>query len=151
MEFKTKGQQACYEKVATLLEKLFGELAIPRPQGPGWGISMGSSFTQVWIGTWGEDDALIQVRAYVVMGAEVTPDLMEFLLKENDKMIFGAFGLDNDKDIFFEHTILGSSCDKSTLKASVMSVINNADQYDDQIVSRWGGRRASDPAPAPSS
>jgi hypothetical protein len=59
-------------------------------------------------------------------------------------MRFGAFGLDSDNDVFFEHSIVGSTSDKVELKASVMAVVMTADRYDDQISSRWGGTRAVD-------
>jgi len=69
---------------------------------------------------------------------------MQFLLRKNDDMRFGAFGLDRDMDIFFEHTIVGSTCDKEELRATVMAVLQTADKYDDEIVAKWGGERAVD-------
>jgi len=103
-----------------------------------------SAIAQVAVYPWGNDDATITTRSYVTTGTEVTPDLMHFLLRENDTMRFGAFGLDSDNDIFFEHTIVGSTCDKDELKASVLAVVTTADRYDEQVVSRWGGQRAVD-------
>lgn len=144
MEFKTEPQKKCYEKVLPWMKELFGEFAMPRSEVPVIGVLIGSAVAQVAVTPWGEDDASITVRAYVVSGAELTPELMFYLLKENDAMRFGAFGVDADKDIFFEHTIVGSTCDKNELKASVMAVVLTADRYDDQIVARWGGQRAID-------
>ena len=46
--------------------------------------------------------------------------------------------------VTFEQNIVGSSCDKNELKASVMAVVGTADKYDDEIVSRWGGKRSAD-------
>lgn len=71
-------------------------------------------------------------------------ELMKFLLRENDRMRFGAYGLDEDEDIFFEHTIVGSTCDKEELKASVVAVVMTADDADDKIIAKWGGQRAVD-------
>jgi hypothetical protein len=72
---------------------------------------------------------------------------MRYLLQENDRMRFGSFGVDKDDDVFFEHTIVGSTCDKEEIKASVMAVVITADQYDDQIIAKWGGKRALDQMP----
>jgi hypothetical protein len=80
----------------------------------------------------------------VVTKVELTPDLMKYLLRCNYDMTLGAFGIDDAGDIFFEHTILGSSCDKSELRASVGAIAFVADKYDDEIVGRWGGERAVD-------
>lgn len=144
IEFKTSAQRSCYDKVAKWLQEIFGEMQFPDPQFPRFSIPTGSAITHVFVSPWGDDETTVCVRSYVVMGAELNSDLMYFLLKENTKMVFGAFGLDQDDDIFFDHTILGGHLDKETLKASVKAVMQIADEYDDQIVSRWGGKRAQD-------
>lgn len=147
MDFATEPQKATWEKVAQWMKELFGEMAMAREDAPAFSILLGSAFTQVVVNPWGKDDATITVRSYVVQGVEVTQDLMQYLLRENDTMRFGAFGLDSDNDIFFEHAIVGSTADKVELKTSVMAVGVTADRYDDQIMARWGGRRAVDQQP----
>ena len=44
----------------------------------------------------------------------------------------------------FEHSLVGESCDRLELNHSVTTVIRIADNYDDEIVVRWGGQRALD-------
>lgn len=144
MEFRTPAQQACYEKIAPWAKELFGEFAQAREDVPAIAVAVGSAAAQIWVLPWGDDDATISARAYVVSGAELTPELLHYLLRQNADMRFGAFGVDSDGDILFEHTIVGSTCDKEELKASVMAVLMVADKYDDEIVSRWGGQRALD-------
>ncbi len=144
MEFKTSAQQTCYEKVSTWMKEMFGELAMPHSDVPLIGVLVGSGYAQVAIHPWGEDDATVTARAYVVLGAELHPELMYFLLRENADMRFGAFGVDDEGDIFFEHTIVGVTCEKNELKASVMAVAMTAGRYDNAIVARWGGRRGID-------
>lgn len=144
MEFRSAAQKACYEKIVPWMKELFGEFVMLRNDAPAMAVVVGSAIAQVGVIPWGNDDATINTRAYVVTGAEATPELMHFLLRETDNMRFGAFGLDSDDDVFFEHAIVGSTCDKPELKASVMAVVVTADQYDDKIVARWGGQRALD-------
>ena len=144
MEFRSAAQKACYEKIAPWMKELFGEFVMMRNDAPAMAVVIGSAVAQVGVIPWGNDDATINTRAYVVTGAEATSELMHFLLRETDNMRFGGFGLDSDDDVFFEHAIVGSSCDKAELKASVMAVVVTADQYDDKIVARWGGQRALD-------
>ena len=146
MEFQTTAHKNCYEKVAKWMRELFGEFAMAREDAPLIAVVIGSAVAQAGVYPWGNDDSTITTRAYVVTGTELTPDLMHFLLRQNADMRFGAFGVDNDNDIFFEHTIVGSSCDKNELKASVLAVVTTADRFDDQIVARWGGQRALDRA-----
>jgi len=44
----------------------------------------------------------------------------------------------------FEHSLVGTACDRVALNHSVTTVIRIADTYDDEIVARWGGKRALD-------
>ena len=144
MEFRSAAQKACYEKIVPWMKELFGEFVMLRTDAPAMAVVIGSAVAQVGVIPWGNDDATINTRAYVVTGAEATSELMHFLLRETDNMRFGGFGLDSDDDVFFEHAIVGSTCDKPELKASVMAVVVTADQYDDKIIARWGVQRALD-------
>ncbi|MEO0080481.1 MAG: YbjN domain-containing protein [candidate division WOR-3 bacterium] len=144
MEFKTDAQRRVYEKIAPWLRELFGELVKPFDEVPIFGIIWGSTATRVAVMPWGDDDATITTRAWVVTGTELTPEFLKYLLRENDRMRFGAFCIDGDGDVFFEHTIVGSTCDKEELKASIFAVATTADRYDDEIVSRFGGQRMLD-------
>ena len=144
MEFRTEPQKACYEKIAPWIREVFGEFVMAHEDRPVFGVRIGSALTIVSVDPWGDDDAVITTRSYVVTDVELTPDLLRFLLEQNDRMRFGAFGIDEDGDVFFEHAIVGSSCDKNELKASTIAVAVTADKYDDEIRSRWGGQRAVD-------
>jgi hypothetical protein len=144
LTFETDAQKAIYEKIGQFAKELFGEFAIPRTDFPAYFIRMGSATVNAAVWAWGKDDAIINVRSWVVTGAEKNPGMLEYLLRENEGMRFGAFGMDDKGDILFEHTIVGSQCSKEELRASVMAVIGTADKADDEIVSRWGGKRAVD-------
>ncbi|MDR7418839.1 MAG: YbjN domain-containing protein [Armatimonadota bacterium] len=144
VQFQTDAQKVVYEKVGQYMKELFGELASARDDVPAYYLWMGSAAVQAFVYAWGDKEAVVNVRSYVVTGAERTPEMLEFLLKENFNMRFGAFGLDKDGDVTFEHNLIGSTCDKNELRTSMMAVLGTADQYDDQIVSRWGGKRAMD-------
>jgi hypothetical protein len=151
MEYATEAQKACYEKVTAWMKELFGGLAVALPDAPIIQVTVGSAVAQTEVYALGDDDAAIRTAADVVTGAELTADLMEYLMRENANLRFGAFGIDRDNDIVFVHSILGATCDKAELRSSVTTVAITADVYDDRIVSRWGGRRALDHAPAPAS
>lgn len=144
MEFKNEAHKAIYEKVGQYMKELFGELAGARDDFPAYYLMMGSALVYASVLWWGDNDAIVNVRSYVVTGAEKTPEMLEFLLRQNYDMRFGGFSMDQEGDIAFEHSIVGSTCDKNELRTSIMAVLSTADQYDDQIVSRWGGKRATD-------
>jgi hypothetical protein len=144
MEFEQDAQKQTYEKVLGYMRELFGEMASVHPDRPAFIVPEGSTLTHVWIAPWGTDEAVVIVRSYVVYQAELAPELYEFLVRQNDNMRFGAFGVDKDGDIFFQHSIVGSTCDKGELRASVRAVCSTADDYDEQIQQRWGGMREYD-------
>ncbi|MCX7856061.1 MAG: YbjN domain-containing protein [Anaerolineae bacterium] len=146
MQFKTRAQEATYKKTEQMLRQLFGEMVHMVQEAPAFVIPSGTALTHIIVSPWGEKEATITVRAYVTFGSDLTQDLLHFLLRQNDTMRFGAFGIDADGDIFFEHTIVGSTCDKEELRASVMAVAQTADLYDEQIMQKWGGTRAIDRA-----
>jgi hypothetical protein len=146
MDFKTKAHQDAYEKAKAYMQELFGQMAQPMKEGPAFAFQVGSTLTHIAVHPWGDDDATILVRAYVVFGPDLTFDCLKFLLLQNNEVRFGAFGIDTDGDIFFEHSIVGSTLDKEELRASVLAVTTTSDRYDEQIVERWGGMRAVDRA-----
>ncbi|MEM1169556.1 MAG: YbjN domain-containing protein [Cyanobacteria bacterium P01_H01_bin.35] len=144
MKFETNVQEACYNKISLWMRELFDKFPCTRQDLPGVNLFMGSAFVEVFVFPWGDDEAIINTRSSVVTDVNLTPDLLKFLLLENSKMRFGAFGIDDDNNIIFEHTIVGSTCDKPELEASVKAVLKIADEYDDKIVEQWGGKRAMD-------
>ena len=143
MDFESKAQQEVYERIEPWMKELFGIFLKKRDDAPGFGVKIGSAFVHISVNAWGKNDATITSRAYVVVKAPMAPDLLEFLLRENDTARFGAFGLDKEQDIFFEHTIVGSTCVVDDIKNSVLAVGYTVDQYDDKIIARWGGMRAT--------
>lgn len=138
--------EQCYEKVRHWLVELFGvERIVSDGEDLTLGVAVGSAMAQVAVKAFGEDDAVLVTRAYVATGVDPTYELLDFLLHENNKALFGGFGMEG-RDVFFQHSVLGSTCDPPELKSSVMAVVLIADRYDDEITTRWGGERASDRA-----
>jgi hypothetical protein len=77
--------------------------------------------------------------ANLVSGAMISNDLMQFLLRKNAELHFGAFGLLFDNTIVFQHSIAGSNVDGNELVTSVDAVAIVADHYDSEIISIAGG------------
>ncbi len=144
MEFVSATQEACYGRVRTYVEDLFGDLAVYREDAPAFAIAAGSAVAHVFVLPWTNDAAIVTTRAYVASGVRLDADLMRWLLARNAEALFGAFGIDEEGEIVLEHSVNGATCDKEDLRASVLGVVFSADRYDDEIVARWGGERALD-------
>lgn len=150
MQFQTPVQQACYEKIRPWMTELFESAVSPHTDSePIFVINFGSATAYTEVVPWGENEAIIVTRSWVVTDIEVSADLMQYLLRENDSLYFGRFALDEQGEIVFEHSLVGSTCDQQELKTSVITVVRFADEYDDKIVTRWGGQRALDRKPVP--
>lgn len=113
------------------------------PDRPAFLMQMGSAVMYVSVGRLGDDEAVITVGANVVSGAQITGELMLFLLAHNRNSYFGAFGIDTDSGtITFDHSIIGSTCDKKELFTSMSEVVRTADRMDDIIIEKFGGKSA---------
>jgi len=143
-QFKTLAQQSIFGRISTWAREMFGELVFVSPDAPVISLQIGSAYLSALVVPWGENEAIINVRSYVVSDVTLTPDLMHYLLQSNANFAIGAFGIGSENSIVFEHTIVGSTCDKEELRTSFHAVITIADEEDDFIVSRWGGNRAID-------
>ncbi len=146
MAFRTDVQRLVHEKIGPWLREYFGPRARVRDDVPLAELTFGSALTQVGVFPRGDTEAVIVSRSYLVAGARLDAELYTHLLRvnaERDRM--GAFGIDADGQILFQHAILGTSCSRSELLASVSAVARAADDFDDEIVWRWGGQRVGLP------
>ncbi len=143
MEFRNEMQKNVYIMVASWLEPDVQSGAIERDaERPGFLVRSGSTTVSILVNAFGDDEAVINVCGWVVKGAKASPELMQFLLSINRDTYFGAFGLDMKNDyVTFEHSIIGSTCDKKELYTSIQAVLGTADKYDDMIVEKFGGAR----------
>lgn len=106
-------------------------------------LQQGSAIVHVSVNPMGENEAVITVGARVVTGAQITPELMLFLLAHNSSSLFGAFGIDPESGIIsFDHSIIGSTCDMKELSTSITAVATMADELDDIIIGKFGGKSA---------
>jgi len=147
VNFEHEAHEKAYEKVGKHLQETFGVGFVAIPDAPVYVGTQGSCMVQVWVFPWGPDDAVVNVRSWVVMDmGEIPADCLKFLLEQNYQFRFGAFSLDADGAVVFEHTIPAGKLDREELQASVSAVLATADEYDNRIVSEWGGVTAREKA-----
>ena len=65
---------------------------------------------------------------------------MEWLLKKNSEINFGAFGLLFDNTIVYSHTLPGMDLSDSELTSTLATMATIADFYDGVIVEMAGGK-----------
>jgi hypothetical protein len=107
-------------------------------------ITSGSTQVMVTVRPFTNKDTIVECVSHVVKGANIDSELMKFLLRKNSELHFGAFGLLFDGTVTFSHAITGSNMDNQEFVASLKTVAMISDHYDDIIVKKAGGMRASD-------
>nr|MEE4268665.1 YbjN domain-containing protein [Candidatus Krumholzibacteria bacterium] len=146
MDFSSQNHEEVYLRIKKMMMELFGEAgAITYEDSPGWMVPSGSAMVHVSVNSWRDGEMhLIQIVSFVAQGTELTPGCLRYLLDENHQMAFGGFSIDSDGDIAFSHSLIAETCSKEELKTVVMAMSGTADEQDDTIVQRWGGKRAQD-------
>lgn len=129
-------------KVETVLTKHFPDFI---SFGDGrFTITKGSAQVLIIVHEFTATETAIECIAQVVTGANITPELMTFLLRKNVELHFGAFGMLFDNTITFSHCITGINMDEDEFVNTLKAVAVIADYYDDKIVEIAGGKRAQD-------
>ncbi|MCE5304599.1 MAG: YbjN domain-containing protein [Chloroherpetonaceae bacterium] len=140
---KTKGENklmetpielinATKDKVVSYLKKNFPEYQIF--DNNTYTITRGSAQVLIIIRPYTESETAIEFISNLVSDAKITPEIMEFLLRKNAELHFGAFGLLFDNTIIFSYTLVGSKMDENEFATALDSVALIADYYDDEII-----------------
>lgn len=105
-------------------------------------ITRGSTAVMILIRPYTEDDTIVEFVSNMVFGANISPELMNFLLRKNAELHFGAFGLLFDGTIIFTYSIAGKNLDENEFVTALNSVAIIADYYDNEIIAMAGGKTA---------
>jgi len=137
------GTEAVLDRIMTLVEReleaLYGADGYYR-----WGeqafMRVEAGAVVFLVGSPMGNDALLNVRCYLVRDVE-RPDaeLGEYLARLNADQLFGGFSLDEDSDVCFDYSVLGSAVTAEVVHLAVEVVARAAVQYADEIIERWGG------------
>ncbi len=92
-----------------------------------------------------EDETLVQAFAQVVTEVPPSDDLFRYIAIEGGRYTFGQLSAKERDDgtltVIFAHSLLGNYLDPQELEAAVGAVLWTANELDDEIRSRFGGKR----------
>jgi hypothetical protein len=142
LQFRTSCQEDVYRKVKSYLDELVDE-HFDDAEHCDFYLKYGTTVVEISVDPFDQDDAVIEVLAFCVQGVEPTLDLMRELLRINSEVQIGAFSM-VDGDVYFSHSFLGRRLQADQLIASLNAVAAVSDEYDEQIVQRFGGETALD-------
>jgi len=123
-------------------------------QGDTIGVVFTDSSTQVHIRIidWGktkdgEPRSLVRISSPILRGVKPTPTLYEYIAREAPRLWFGNIAVWDDEEspgmvsLTLGQTLLGDYLDEEELKSAMFSVLNSADELDDVLQKRFGGKR----------
>ena len=138
--FHTQCQEEVYRQVKSYLDELVDE-HFDDAEHCDFYLKYGSTVLEISISPYEDDDAVIEILAFCVQGVQPTFELAKELLKLNSEVPLGAFSMVGT-DIFYSHSFLGRRLRGEQLIASLDSVASISDDYDEHLVSRYGGETA---------
>jgi hypothetical protein len=139
-QFHSQCQEEVYRQVKSYLDELVDE-HFDDAEHCDFYLKYGSTVLEISIEPYEEDDAVIEILAFCVQGVEPSFELMQELLRLNSEVPLGAFSMLGN-DIFYSHAFLGRRLRGEQLIASLDCVASISDEYDEHLVSRYGGETA---------
>lgn len=140
MRFKNPVHEETYRKVEEYLPEFFDDPYHDQENGHFY-VRYGSTVLEISVQDYGPKEAVVNIMSYCVQGAAVDEELLRGLLELNHALPFGSFSLVED-DIFFSHSMFGRDLEARSLLGAIAAVADVADDYDDRIVTKYGGQTA---------
>lgn len=133
-------------KVQRMLTDFVGSVRVD--QEGNFRLKFDSAHIFVGVNEWRDDRTLVKVWSPVLRDVTLTPDVFRWVATEGQYRFFAhAKVLENDNGvgtIIWEHDLLGDYIDTEELRLAVASVALGADELDDELQAKFGGRRGID-------
>ncbi len=109
-------------------------------------VKQGSTFVMLTVRLMEGGFAQVRCLAQLVKDVNMTPELAYELLELNTHIDFGAFGyVDRPKLVVLTNSLLGGkTLDSDEITSTLKSLALVADEYDDIIIEKHGGKRMTD-------
>lgn len=143
---------ATTQRVQRILVGEFNDVRLKKDGG--FYLEYGSSVVYVVPREWAPDSdgnprSLVQVYAPIGRDVTSTPELYRWAATEGQTSFFGSVTvLEADAGkcaLMFDQTLLGDYLDPAELTTAVYAVIFTADELDDVVHTKFGGKRYTDP------
>lgn len=131
------------ERVRTILTEEFGTIDVDSDGD--FSLRNGSARIFVRVSELGEDSTVVRLFCQLVEGATPSDELFHYVAMEGGNYYFGHLAVAEREDgsvgLFFMHRLLGDLLDPEELVGAVIGMLSSADDIDDEVVGRFGGRR----------
>jgi hypothetical protein len=141
------------QKVQRILIGAFNDVRLTKDGG--FAVPLGSSTAFVEPTDWAADaegNPRSLVRIWAPLGRDVppTPELFKWAATEGQSKWFGSVTVVEGEDgknafVMFDHALLGDFLDPAELVSAVNAIMYTADELDEIVHDRFGGKRYTDP------
>lgn len=90
------------------------------------------------------EDTFCRFASIMLKDFDPTLELLHRILRLNTEVLFGSFLLFEDNTLSFSATLLGNHLDFAEFEKTLRYVAKVSDDYDDELQSLGGGKRAED-------
>lgn len=135
---------------------LASEFEVKLTKNGGFAVEYESTVTFIEVKDWGTDDDKNPrsiVRIWAPLGREVkpSPELYRWAAIDGRAMLFGGVTVLEAEDgkqclVMFDTTLLGDYIDPAELITAVSAITVTANELDDIVRDRFGGKRYTDPS-----
>ena len=143
--------EATTQKVQRILTSEFNGVQLTKK---GFSLEKGSTAIFVEVHEWAPDSegnprSVVQIWAPLGRDVKPTPEMFRWAATEGQGMYFGSVSvLENDESksclVIFDETLLGDYLDPAELLTAIYGVAFTADDLDDVVRTRFGGKRYTD-------
>jgi len=94
---------------------------------------------------WTDDSTVVRIFSITNVDLPASADLTRYLASENFRLLFGHLAYNEaESSVWFLHNLLGDALDRDELLLSLRMVATKANDYDDVIKEKFGGRLFSE-------
>ena len=143
--------EATTQKVQRMLVDGFSNVLLSKD---GFAVERGSTRVNIEIKDWGKDrngDPSSIVRLWASIGREIKPtsEFYRWAAVEGSRFLFGSVTVFENEgatlcSAVFDHTLLADYLDPDELNGAVAVIASTADDLDDVVHDKFGGKRYTD-------
>jgi len=143
--------EATTQKVQRMLVEGFGNVLLTKD---GFAVERGSTRVNVEIKDWGKDtkgdpSSIVRLWAPLVRELKPTPEFFQWAAVDGSRFLFGSVTVllnetTPDAFVVFDHSLLADYIDMDELCGAVAVIASTADDLDDVVHDKFGGKRYTD-------
>lgn len=152
---KKSGKTAAESKLLEIISRAFDADTFQEVEYEGgahrWGVREGSTLVEIWVNTdyGSEEDPIAVVSSLCAVDTRDDDKLYRFLIESEEQSIFTNWtvvpgNMSGTVTVFVSCNLSLNTLDDEEIQRAAFAVAQTSDKLDDEIVKRFGGKRAQE-------